>query len=140
MSQALVLSIGFDLAVLNARNLVLESAGYIVVPAMSAEQALQVLLDGDFDLVILCHSLPIEVCELLTRFIRTSGLRIPIARVLGELCQSASFAATLERTPIEFLAGIRDLMAEENHMSSITNYQPRHQPNDFRDGDSEVQI
>ena len=88
MSQTLVLSIGFDLALLDIRNQVLQSAGYIVVSAMSAEEAIHLFRDGDFDLVILCHSLPREHCERLTHFIRNSGSRIPVACVSGEFRQS----------------------------------------------------
>jgi len=125
MSQTLVLSIGFDLALLDIRNQVLQSAGYIVVSAMSAEEAIHLFRDGDFDLVILCHSLPREHCERLTHFIRNSGSRIPVACVSGEFRQSPPFTdATLEKTPVQFLAGIRDLMAGQNHMPSILETKP----------------
>lgn len=125
MSQTLVLSIGFDLALLDIRNQVLQSAGYIVVSAMSAEEAIHLFRDGDFDLVILCHSLPIEHCERLTRCIRNSGSRIPVAYVSGEFRQSPRFTdTTLEKTPGQFLAGIRDLLAGQNHMPSIVETKP----------------
>ena len=120
MSQTLVLSIGLDLAVLNARDMVLQSGGYIVVSAMSAEEGLRLIQDGDFDLIIVCHTLPVEDGERLTRFIRTSGSRIPIACVSGGLQQPPSFAdAAVEKSPIEFLAGIRDLLAGQSRMASI---------------------
>ena len=118
MSQTLVLSIGLDLAVLNSRDLLLQSADYIVVPAMSAEEGFRLFQDGDFDLIILCHTLPIEDCERLTRFIRTSGSRIPIASVSGGLRQPPSIAdATLDKSPIELLAGIRDLLAGQGRVA-----------------------
>jgi DNA-binding response OmpR family regulator len=120
MSQTLVLSIGLDLAVLNSRDLLLQSADYTVVPAMSAEEGRRLFQDGDFDLIILCHTLPIEDCERLTRFIRASGSRIPIASVCGGLQESPLFAdATLEKSPIEFLAGIRDLLARRSRTATI---------------------
>ena len=84
MALVLVLSVGLDASLLGARSLILQSEGYIVVSAMSAEEAIHLFQDGDFDLVILCHSLPREHCERLTRFIRNSGSRIPVACVSGE--------------------------------------------------------
>lgn len=92
---------------------------------MSAEEAIHLFRDGDFDLVILCHSLPIEHCERLIRFIRNSGSRIPVACVSGEFRQSPRFMdATLEKTAVQFLAGIRDLLAGQNHMPSIVETKP----------------
>ncbi|MGD0830346.1 MAG: hypothetical protein ABR907_05340 [Terracidiphilus sp.] len=63
------------------RNQILRSAGYIVVSVMSVREGIQRFQDGDFDLIMLCHTLPINDGERLISFIRASGSRILIVCV-----------------------------------------------------------
>jgi CheY-like chemotaxis protein len=115
MSQTLVLSVGSDPVVLGARNQVLRSAGYIVVSAISIREAIHLFQEGDFDLIILCHSLPIKDCERLTCIIRASGSRIPIACVSGAaLGEHNAFAdTTLDRDPVALLGSLGDVLSEQ---------------------------
>lgn len=105
MSQTLVLSVGSDPVVLDTRDLILRSAGYIVVSATSIREAVHLFQDGDFDLVILCHSLPKRESERLTRFIRALGSRIPIVSVSGGVfAERNDFVdADLNKDPVSLL-------------------------------------
>jgi CheY-like chemotaxis protein len=58
MPLTIVLSVGFDPALLMTRVLVLQSAGYLVEQASSVTKAIDLFQAGDFDLVLLCHSVP----------------------------------------------------------------------------------
>ena len=59
MPQTSILSVGIDHELLPLRNRVLrELGGYAVREQSDLSQVLSVLMDGDFDLVILCHSIP----------------------------------------------------------------------------------
>ena len=58
MSLTIVLSIGFDPSLLETRSLVLQSAGYMVESASSLKEAVNRFQSGDFDLVLLCRSVP----------------------------------------------------------------------------------
>jgi hypothetical protein len=60
MALTLILSIGQDAELLSIRNFVLQSAGYFVVPAYSLKEAADHFAGGDFDLVLLCQSIPIK--------------------------------------------------------------------------------
>lgn len=75
MPLTLVLTVGSDPLLLVARSEVLKSAGYIIVSALSIGEAADHFLNGDFDLVILCHSVPTKERERLIRVIRASGCR-----------------------------------------------------------------
>jgi DNA-binding response OmpR family regulator len=57
MPQVLVLSVGTDETLLTLRGLVLREAGYFVEEHRDLSRAMKVFKDGDFDLVILCHSI-----------------------------------------------------------------------------------
>ncbi|WP_058187894.1 response regulator [Terracidiphilus gabretensis] len=119
MPQTLVLSVGSDPTILGTRNLILRSAGYIVVSAKSIQEAVHLFQESDFDLIILCHTLPQEDCEDLIRFIRASGSRIAVASVSGGLVEYDAFAEMiLEKEPAAFLAGIGDLLAKQAQMHS----------------------
>ena len=113
MMPEIVLAVGFDLSLMTTRDLVLQSAGYVVVEASSLKEAVDHFQSGDFDLVLLCHSVPAGDRERLTSLIRASGSRIPIVSIEGSLGECDFFAkATLEDGPNRFLAGIRDALAK----------------------------
>ena len=66
MPLTLILSIGFDSPMLETRNLVLQSARYRVASALSIRKAVERFQASDFDLVILCYSVPRKDRERLT--------------------------------------------------------------------------
>jgi CheY-like chemotaxis protein len=110
MPLTLVLSVGPDASLLETRNIVLHSAGYLVESASSVKEATHRFLAGDFDLVILCHSVPTRERERLTCLIRASGSRTPIVSISGDPGQCDAFAtATIEDGP-NFLIGIRAVL------------------------------
>jgi DNA-binding response OmpR family regulator len=82
MPQTLVLSVGLNPAILDSREPILQSVGYIVVSAPSIKEAVHHFQDGDFDLIILCHTLPIKDCERL------------IKREFPRLCRGGSSSLT----------------------------------------------
>ncbi len=125
MSETLILSVGIDPLTLCAREAVLRSAGYIVVSAMSIKEAFHLFLDGDFDLMVLCHTLPVRDRERLTCLIRASGSRIPVACISGTPGEQTAFSdATLEENSVEFLAGVRRLLARRFEVVSIGSWIP----------------
>ena len=88
MALTLVLSVGLDTELLSTRNFVLHSAGYIVIAAFSPKEAVDRLRDGDFDLVLLCQSIPTKEKDHLALWIRASGSRIPVISISGFLEQA----------------------------------------------------
>jgi len=117
MQLTLVLSVGLEALLLNARNLVLQSAGYIVVSATSIKEAFTLFGNGDFDLVVLCHSIPVKDRDRLIGLIRTSGSRTPVVSVSGKNGECDAFAdVTIEDSPNKLLAGIGDLLIKQTRM------------------------
>jgi CheY-like chemotaxis protein len=120
MSQTLVLSVGSDPMLLDTRNLLMQAAGYIVVSVNSLKEAFPLFQDGDFDLVILCHTLPQQDRERLTSLIRASGSRVPIHAVSVGASQCDVFAAaTLEKTPVEFFEAVGGLLDKQRGASLV---------------------
>jgi CheY-like chemotaxis protein len=113
MPQTIVLAVGTDPSLLKTRNLVLQSAGYTVESASSVKEAVDRFQSGDFDLVLLCHSVPRKDRDRLTSLIRASGSLTPIVSIAGNLGECDAFAtATLEDGPSNFLARIRDVLVK----------------------------
>lgn len=81
MPVVLILAVGQDPMVLSSRCSILRSAGYLVRPSSSIAEAIDVFEDLDLDLVLLCHSIPVEDRDRLTGVIRSTGSRIPIYTV-----------------------------------------------------------
>lgn len=89
MPLLLILAVGQDPSVLSTRCSILRSAGYLVRSSSSIAEAIGLFEDLDPDLVLLCHSIPVQDRDRLTRVIRLAGSRIPIYTV-------ASAASDLE--------------------------------------------
>jgi DNA-binding response OmpR family regulator len=110
-----------DASLLAAQRPVWQSAGYFVTGAGSIREAIAQLRDGDFDLILLFHSIPAESRERLTFLIRSSGMRIPVVSVADSSSGHDSFAdATIRNEPDDLLKGIGELSATrvKTHVAS----------------------
>jgi DNA-binding response OmpR family regulator len=100
MSHFVALAVGRDPQLLETRSQVLRNVGYTVVSALSVEQALQSFASGDFDIVILCHSIPARDRERLTYALKSHGSNTPVVVVTARLSVIDSFAdAMIENDP-----------------------------------------
>src|ERR1700719_3355794 len=109
MQIVVVLAVGFDSSLMRARILVLQSAGYIVESASSLKEAVARFQAGDFDLVLLCHSIPMKDRDHLTCLIRSTGSLTPVVSIARNLGACDAFVnATLEDGPNKFLTGVRE--------------------------------
>jgi hypothetical protein len=94
--------------------MVLHSAGYVVESASSVKAAVHSFLGGDFDLVILCHTIPTRERDRLACLIRASGSHTPIISIAENSDQCDVFAnATIENDPNKLLPGIREVLIKE---------------------------
>ena len=84
MSRNAILSAGRDRPLLFTRNRVLEEAGYNVTGTSTASETVEKFFDGDFDLVILCHSIPIEERERIATLAHMHSPSTPVI-VLADL-------------------------------------------------------
>jgi DNA-binding response OmpR family regulator len=111
MALNVVLSVGLDRALLNSRNLILHSAGYTVVSAYSIKEAVDCFQAVDFDLVLLCQTIPARDRDGLTWWIRASSPGIPVVSVAGNPCSGDVVAGvTVGSEPGELLWGIREVL------------------------------
>jgi CheY-like chemotaxis protein len=84
MPRTAILSAGRDRLLLFTRNRVLEEAGYNVTAATTSAETVERFFAGDFDLVILCHSIPIEERERIATLVRMHSPSTPVI-VLADL-------------------------------------------------------
>jgi CheY-like chemotaxis protein len=114
MLHTLVLAVGRDPVLLETRSQVLQAAGYTVIPEHSLKKAVARFREGDFDLVLLCHSISAKDRERLTRLLREHTSRTPIVSVSSSMSALDSFAdATIGNDPRELLVGLRELLVEK---------------------------
>ena len=112
MSFTVILALGLDSLVAGQRS-VWQSAGYFVTPIKSISEAIVLLREGDFDLVLLGHSIPADRREKFAFLIRESGSRTPVVSITDSSTECDSFAdATITNDPASLLKSIRELMAE----------------------------
>ena len=119
MQIAVILAVGFDSSLMRTRRLVLQSAGYIVESASSLKEAAARFQAGDFDLVLLCHSIPIKDRDHLTCLIRATGSLTPVVSIAQNLGTCDAFVdATLEDGPNRFLDGIGEELGKAARRSA----------------------
>jgi DNA-binding response OmpR family regulator len=125
--HVVVLSVGLDANVLSTRALILQSAGYTVVSAISVKEAVSLLeasdfeiQASDFDIVVLCHTLSAKDCERLISMVRSSGSHMPIVTVEGSsFSQQRSMGdATVDKEPVAFLRAMREVLRD--HAQPVT--------------------
>jgi DNA-binding NtrC family response regulator len=117
MSITVVLAVGLDSSTLAAQASVWKSAGYVVTPAHSIREAIELFKIGDFDLVLLGHSFPIEHRERLVFSMRASGSRTPVVCIADPACAPQPFAdATFKNDASALLTGMEELLADKARM------------------------
>jgi DNA-binding response OmpR family regulator len=111
MAVTVVLAVGMDSWLLTAQSTVWKSAGFIVIPVNSIKAAIDHFKVGDFDLVLLGNSFPIEIKERLTFLIKSSGSRTPVICLSNSSGDCDGFAdATLGGDPSKSLDTMKELM------------------------------
>ena len=114
MPLRVLLAVGLDSALLESQRSVWQTAGYHVKSADSIREGIAQFHEGDFDLVLLSHSIPSESRERLAYLIRASGSRIPVICVSESSSGSDSLAdATIRSGPENLLQGIEDLLSKQ---------------------------
>jgi DNA-binding response OmpR family regulator len=114
MPHTVVLAVGRDPVLLETRSQVLQAAGYTVIPERSLKKAVARFREEDFDLVLLCHTIPAQDRERLTQLLREHTSRTPIVSISCSVSGLDSFAdATLGNEPEELLLGLRELLVKK---------------------------
>ena len=124
MPLTVVLAVCLDSTALAIRDSVWRSFGYTVTTTGSIREAIERFKAGDFDMVLLGHSIPAESRERLTFLIRASGSQVPVASICKSFGDRDSFAdATVGSEPSELLLGMGELVAKSAKMLAMRRVQ-----------------
>jgi len=111
MSHAVVLSIGHDSLPMRTRSEILQSAGYKVIPAYSLKEAIAQFLQGDFDVIILYHTLTEQQRERITNLIREHTSLTPILSISANFRHTDTFSdRTIDSDPVHLVTGLYELL------------------------------
>lgn len=111
-----VLSISYDVVLLNTRAMILEREGYTVTSAQTLRDAIALLQQDRFDAAIIGHSIPIEEQRQMSEAIRQQCPDAPVialTRREGERLTFADRAIEAQR-PEEMLDELRRLLRNGN--------------------------
>jgi CheY-like chemotaxis protein len=113
MRITVVLAVGLDSWQLTLQDLDLKSAGYVVISASSTRDAIEQFKVGDFDLVLLGHSISAEQKERLTSLIRASGSRTPVVCIPNSSGDCNSFVdGPLQDDASALMTGVEEVLAK----------------------------
>jgi hypothetical protein len=114
MPRNAILSAGRDRPLLYTRNRVLEEAGYIVTATSTAAETVEKFFAGDFDLVILCHSIPLEERERIATLVSMHSPSTPVIALadlpsrrfnFGDLTVDSDANSLLTSVPVALAMG-----------------------------------
>ena len=112
MQRIVILNVSTNPSLLETRSLLLRTAGYIVVEQSSTKAAANELLSGDFDAVILCHSITQEQRDRLVNLIRTQRPSTPILIITGRFGQfDRRVDAVVENDPESLLQEVAAILS-----------------------------
>ena len=95
-----------------------------MLAANSVKEAINHFKAGDFDLVLLGHSVPVDAKERLAFLIRATGSRVPVVSIAGSSEHHDSFAdATFDHDSTNLLSGIGDLLRSKTKMRTASAMQ-----------------
>ena len=109
MPRNAILSAGRDRPLLFTRNRLLEEAGYIVTATSTAAETVEKFFAGDFDLVILCHSIPLEERERIATLVSMHSPSTPVIALadlpsrrfnFGDLTVDSDASTLLDSVPV----------------------------------------
>jgi DNA-binding response OmpR family regulator len=103
--------VGRDPFLMEARKRALQEAGYTVVSSLPPEQPIEQFLPGNFDLVILCHSIPTEERTRLAGRIREHSRRTPIVCLSAKPDRNVAFIDATSETDTRSISGISELLS-----------------------------
>ncbi len=113
MSLTVLLAVGLDSSLFERQRSAWQSAGFYLTSVDSVREGIAQFHEGDFDLVLLSHSIPAESRERFAFMIRASGSRTPVVCVADSPGSCDDFAdATLRCAPDNLLQALQDLQAE----------------------------
>jgi DNA-binding response OmpR family regulator len=113
MPFTVVLAVGLDSSLVTGQRSAWQSAGHFVTPVKSIREAIVQLREGDFDLVILGHSISPDSRENFMILIRASGSRTPVISITDSpKGYDSSADLTIGNEPANLLKCIREFMAE----------------------------
>jgi CheY-like chemotaxis protein len=95
MSRFLILSVGTSPQLLKARTQALSSAGYTVLNRLSVRDAIKEFIFGDFDAVILCHSIPVKEKQYFASRIHSMRPFTPVLVISADAAESDRSAGTI---------------------------------------------
>ncbi len=78
---AAALTVGRDPLLLHTRNEILRKYGIATVSALSIQDAFQIFQSGDFDFVLLCHSVPEAERKQLITLMRNRRASTPVITI-----------------------------------------------------------
>ncbi len=108
---AVILSAGSDTLLLSTRNAVLTQAGYLVVSAQTAQEVIEKFRHGIFDLVLLCHSMPIRDRERIAKVIHQRSPSTKIVVVGLEAAMGTSADSFVHRDPAIMLEELPTMLS-----------------------------
>ena len=122
MPQIVTLSVSLHPTLLETRSRVLRTGGYTVISTASVVDAATKFLAGDFDLVILCHSIPARDRRYLVARIRDHSPSTPLVLVSAtESGHDASLDATIGNDPEQLLQELARVLRQREQRTGTSD-------------------
>jgi len=104
------LHFGTDVILLSTRTQVLRLAGFMVVPVSGLAEAKELRRAGDFDLVLMCHSVPAELRRSMVDFVRLHRPSVPVVLIAPAYESEDSVDAIINTEPDKLIIALPEIL------------------------------
>ncbi|MEO8726200.1 MAG: hypothetical protein ABI383_08755 [Acidobacteriaceae bacterium] len=120
-SSIVALHVGADAMLLSTRTDVLRRTGLRIVPASSVPEAVRMFLAGDYDLVIVCHSVPADSRRALTNLVHSHSSSVPVILVTIVPEQDLFVDAIVDGEAAKLVAEIPQILSRWVPMTALSS-------------------
>ncbi len=106
-----VLSLGYDDILMPLRSLLLHQAGYLVIETYSLGEVLKRIKAGGFDLLLICHTVPVDQRDAIIEAVHQSQPWLPLLCLSAEQVYSDPEHCPACNTTPEFLMDVSNALA-----------------------------
>ena len=123
MTPKHILSVSYDQALLSTRHLILQRAGYEVTSACGFHEALESCRKGDFDLVVIGHSIPRKDKLTLVKVSRMASQApvLSILRPTSAPLPEADYSVKSDDGPQALLLAVQQALQQNTPSNSTSN-------------------
>lgn len=118
-TQPTALQFGKDTSLLESRSAILETTGLAVINAYSVRQCVSEILGGNFDLIILCHTVSPEERDEVASLVHKLHPATPVLLISTFFEKNREIDVIVDCEPEHLVKNVKEILSHQPHKTNI---------------------